>query len=189
MLRPFLSRLLVAVSTTALASTAVLAQNSITLEGAVRADGAPIAGAQVTVRNVATAELTRVATRATGEFRVLGLYSGQYTVNVKALGYRQRTDTVNLTLGQRARLEFDMEKGAAELDAQTVVAERVKQVEVQRMSVSAPVTKDEIENLPFNARGIMNLAGIAPGIKTYSPQSGRSLPSGGAAPEMSSTQT
>ena len=44
--------------------------------------------------------------------------------------------------------------------------------------------KEEIENLPLNSRGIMNLAGIAPGIKTYAPQSGRTLPSGGAAPDL-----
>ena len=175
MLRPILTRLLLAASASAMASTAVLAQNTIILDGVVRAEGAPVVGAQITVRNVATAEVTRSATRTTGEFRVLGLYSGRYTVNVKALGYRQRTDTVNLVLGQRARLTFDMEKGAAELDAQTVTAERVKQVEVQRMSVSAPVVKEEIENLPFNSRGIMNLAGIVPGIKTYAAQSGRSL--------------
>ena len=184
MLRPILTRLLLAASASAMASTAVLAQNTIILDGVVRAEGAPVVGAQITVRNVATAEVTRSATRTTGEFRVLGLYSGRYTVNVKALGYRQRTDTVNLVLGQRARLTFDMEKGAAELDAQTVTAERVKQVEVQRMSVSAPVVKEEIENLPFNSRGIMNLAGIVPGIKTYAAQSGRSLPSGGAAPDL-----
>ena len=184
MLRPMLTRLLVAASASVFAATAASAQNIITLEGAVRADGAPVQGAQITVRNVATAEVSRATTRPNGEFRVLGLYSGQYTVNVKALGFRQRTDTVNLVQGQRARLEFDLEKGAAELDAQTVIAERVKQVEVQRMSVSAPVVKEEIENLPFNARGIMNLAGIAPGIKTYSAQSGRTLPSGGAAPDL-----
>ena len=184
MLRPTLRRLLVAASAAGLAASPAAAQNTITLEGAVRADGAPVQGAQITVRNTATAEAQRATTRANGEFRVLGLYSGQYTVNVKALGFRQRTDTVNLVQGQRARLEFDLEKGAAELDAQTITAERVKQVEVQRMSVSAPVVKEEIENLPFNSRGIMNLAGIAPGIKTYAPQSGRTLPSGGAAPDL-----
>ncbi|MBY0489968.1 MAG: TonB-dependent receptor [Gemmatimonadaceae bacterium] len=183
MMRP-VTRLLLAASASVLAASSALAQNSITLEGAVRADGSPVAGAQITVRNVATDEVHRVLTRPTGEFRVLGLYSGQFTVNVKALGYRQRTDTVQLVLGQRARLEFELEKGAAELDAQTVTADRVKQVEVQRMSVSAPVVKEEIENLPFNSRGIMNLAGIAPGIKTYQPQSGRTLPSGGAAPDL-----
>jgi len=184
MLRPLIPRLLCVASAALFASTPVAAQNTITLEGVVRGDGAPVVGAQITVRNIATAELSRTLTRATGEFRILGLYSGQYTVNVKAIGYRQRTDTVNLVQGQRARLDFALEKGAAELEAQMVTAERVKQVEVQRMSVSAPVVKEEIENLPFNARGIMNLAGIAPGIKTYAPQSGRTLPSGGAAPDL-----
>ncbi len=183
MMRP-VTRLLLAASTSVIAASTALAQNTITLEGAVRADGNPITGAQVTVRNISTSEVSNTTTRPTGEFRVLGLYTGRYTVNVRALGYRQATDTVELVIGQRARLEFNLEKGAAELDAQTVTAERVKQVEVQRMSVSAPVVKEEIENLPLSSRGIMNLAGIAPGIKTYAPQSGRTLPSGGAAPDL-----
>jgi hypothetical protein len=175
---------MVAASLSAMLGAPALAQNTITLEGSVKGAGAPVSGAQITVVNVATRETARTMTRPSGEFRVLGLFSGQYTVNVKAIGFRQRTDTVQLSIGQRARLEFSLEKGAAELEAQTVTAERVKQVEVQRMSVSAAVTKEEIENLPLSSRGIMNLAGIAPGIKTYAPQSGRTLPSGGAAPDL-----
>jgi hypothetical protein len=161
----------------------VRAQNTVTLEGSVRAEGAPVSGAQVTVVNVATRETARAVTRANGEFRVIGLFTGQYAVTVRAIGYRPGTETVQLAIGQRARLEFTLEKGVAELSGQTVMGERVKQVEVQRLSVSAPVMKEEIENLPLNARGMMNLAGIAPGIKTYAPQSGRTLPSGGAAPD------
>ena len=133
-----LRRLLVAASLGAMLSVPALAQNTITLEGSVKGDGAPVVGAQITVVNIATQESARTITRATGEFRVLGLFSGQYTVNVKALGFRQHTDTVQFAIGQRARLEFALEKGTAELEAQTVTAERVKQVEVQRMSVSAP---------------------------------------------------
>ncbi|HEX4682675.1 MAG TPA: hypothetical protein VH277_08210, partial [Gemmatimonadaceae bacterium] len=75
-------------------------------------------------------------------------------------------------------------RGATEIAAQNIVGERVKQVETQRLSVSAPVMQVEIENLPLNQRGVMNLAAIAPGIKTYAPQSGRTLPSGGAAPDL-----
>ena len=179
-----LKRLMVAASLSAMLGAPALAQNTITLEGSVKGAGTPVSGAQITVVNVATRETARTMTRPSGEFRGLGLFSGQYTVNVKAIGFRQRTDTVQLSIGQRARLEFSLEKGAAELEAQTVTAERVKQVEVQRMSVSAAVTKEEIENLPLSSRGIMNLAGIAPGIKTYAPQSGRTLPSGGAAPDL-----
>ncbi len=178
-----LQRLLVAALLAAGLSRAAQAQNTITLEGSVRADGAPLAGAQVIVVNVATQETGRATTRANGDFRVIGLFPGRYAVTVRLLGYKPAGEIVQLVIGQRARLEFAMEKGAAELASQSVVGERVKQVEVQRLSVSAPVLKEEIENLPLNSRGVMNLAGIAPGIKTYAPQSGRTLPSGGAAPD------
>ncbi len=183
-MRHVLQRFVLAAAIAAALSRPALAQNTVSLEGSVKSDGAPIAGAQITVANSGTSEIQRATTRANGEFRVIGLFPGTYTVTVRALGYKQNSDVVQIVIGQRARLEFSMEKGAAELASTAVVGERVKQVEVQRLSVSAPVMKEEIENLPLNQRGVMNLAGIAPGIKTYAPQSGRTLPSGGAAPDL-----
>jgi hypothetical protein len=179
-----ISRVLAAVGFVALAAVPALAQNTITLEGSVKSAGAPIAGAQVTVTNIATQETAKTVTRATGDFRVLGLFTGQYTVTVRAIGYKPGAETVQLVIGQRARLEFSLEKGVAELAAAQISGERVKQVEVQRLSVSSPVLKEEIENLPLNSRGIMNLASIAPGIKSYAPQSGRALPTSGGAPDL-----
>jgi hypothetical protein len=162
-----------------------LAQNTLTLEGIVRGEGGSVlAGAQVTVVNTATQETAKTVSRQSGEFRVLGLFTGNYTVTVRSIGYKPSVQTVQLIIGQRVRLEFALEKGAAELQANTIVGEKVKQVEVQRLSVSAPVLKEEIENLPLNSRGIMNLASVAPGIKSYAPQSGRALPTGGAAPDL-----
>ena len=183
-MRHMLQRLLAAALCVAALSRAAHAQNTVMLEGSVKSTAGPLAGAQVSVVNTATQETARIVTRANGEFRVLGLYPGQYAVTVRSIGYRPSRQTVQLGIGQRARLEYALEQGAAELEAQTVIGERVKQVEVQRLSVSAPVMKEEIENLPLNSRGVMNLAGIAPGIKTYAPQSGRTLPSGGAAPDL-----
>jgi len=165
-------------------STTLAAQNTITLEGVVKTETGPLSGAQIMVVNVATQETARALSRANGEFRVLGLFAGNYAVTVRAIGYKPLSETVQLVIGQRARLEFLMEKGVAELAAQTITGDKVKQVEVQRLTVSAPVLKDEIENLPLNSRGVMNLASIAPGIKTYAPQSGRALPTGGAAPDL-----
>jgi hypothetical protein len=182
--RPRIQCLLAAAALAVALARPAHAQNTITLEGSVRSQTAPLAGAQVSVINVATSETANTATRSNGEFRVLGLFPGTYTVTVRSIGYRQAGQTVQLAIGQRARLEFTMQQGATELSTQTILGERVKQVEVQRLSVSAPVMKEEIENLPLNARGVMNLAGIAPGIKTYAPQSGRTLPSGGAAPDL-----
>jgi len=182
-MRQLLHRLVVATSLAVAAARPALAQNTLTLEGLVKGDGGPISGAQVTIVNTSTQETANSTTRPTGEFRVIGLFTGQYTVTVRAVGYKPARETVQLVIGQRARLEFTMERGVAELSATTVTEERVKQVEVQRLSVSAPVLKEEIENLPLNQRGIMNLATVAPGIKTYAPQSGRTLPSSGTAPD------
>jgi hypothetical protein len=183
-MRHTLERLLTAALCLAVLSRPARAQNTVILEGSVRGPAGPLAGAQVSVVNSATLETARVTTRTNGDFRVLGLFPGQYAVTVRSIGYQLQRQRVELGIGQRARLEFAMVPGAAELETQTVMGERVKQVEVQRLSVSAPVMKEEIENLPLNARGVMNLAGIAPGIKTYAPQSGRTLPSGGAAPDL-----
>jgi len=180
--RPLFVAACAAFAATALARPAA-AQNTVTLEGIVRSEGLPLASVQVTAVNAETQETARATTRANGEFRILGLFAGQYTVSVRAVGYRPASEKVQLIIGQRARLEFSLDKGIATLQATRIEEERVKQVEVQRLSVSAPVLKDEIENLPMNSRGVMNLAGIAPGIKTYAPQQGRSLPSGGAAPD------
>jgi hypothetical protein len=183
-MRHSLQRLLTAALCVAALTRSAQAQNTVILEGSVKTGAGPLTGAQVSVLNTATQETARAVTRANGEFRVLGLFPGEYAVTVRSIGYKPNRQTVQLGIGQRARLEYTMEQGAAELEVQTVVGERVKQVEVQRMSVSAPVMKEEIENLPLNSRGVMNLAGIAPGIKTYAPQSGRTLPSGGAAPDL-----
>ncbi len=183
-MRHLLHHFLAATLCTVAFARPTLAQNTVSIEGTVKADGSPLSGAQVTVVNAGTKETARATSRTNGDFRVIGLFTGQYDVTVRLLGYKPSVQTVQLTLGQRARLEFAMEKGAAELASQAVLGERVKQVEVQRLSVSAPVMQTEVENLPLNQRGVMNLAGIAPGIKTYAPQSGRTLPSGGAAPDL-----
>ena len=183
-MRPLPLRLLAAALCLTAFAARAHAQNTVVLEGIVRTAAGPLGGAQVSVVNTSTQETSSAMTRVNGEFRMLGLFPGQYSVTVRSIGSRPNRQTVQLGIGQRARLDFTMEQGAAELEAQTVMGERVKQVEVQRLSVSAPVMKEEIENLPLNARGVMNLAGIAPGIKTYAPQSGRTLPSGGAAPDL-----
>ena len=183
-MRTPLQGLLIAAALAAALARPARAQNTITLEGSVHSAAGPIAGAQVTVVDSATGETARTTTRGNGEFHLLGLFSGRYAVTVRAIGYAPSVQTVQLVIGQRARLEFVMEQGSVELAKQTILGERVKQVEVQRLSVSSPVMKEEIENLPLNSRGVMNLAGIAPGIKTYAPQSGRTLPSGGAAPDL-----
>jgi hypothetical protein len=173
------------VAAVALAAPPAAAQLTIALEGTVTGEKAqPIAGANVLVENLETPETRRAVTNAAGAYRILGLTPGRYGVTVRAIGYKPTMEKVQLTIGQRATLDFKLEQGARELASVTVVGTTVKQVEVQRLSISAPVVREEIENLPLNQRGILNLASIAPGIKSYAPQQGRTLPSAGAAPDL-----
>jgi carboxypeptidase family protein len=161
------------------------AQLTITLEGSVRnTTGEPIVGAIVAVTNPATNERRGVNTNYMGRFRVLGLGPGRYEVVVRAISYEPETQMVELLLGQRANLVFDLQPSATQLAAVSVSADRMTTVEVQRTSVSAPVVQQMIEQLPTIDRNIMTLAAVTPGVKGFAPQAGRALPSAGAMPEL-----
>jgi len=115
-------------------TTRLSAQTTITLEGVVVNDaGKPIENAQVAVIQAATNETRNILTRSNGEFRVLGLESGRYTVTARYIGFRPATEVVQLVVGQRARLTMQLEPGAVELQAVRVAEEKVKSVEVQRL--------------------------------------------------------
>lgn len=163
----------------------VSAQTTISLEGTVRGDdGKPVENAQIRVADPTTGTMRGARTNEAGLFRVLGLAPGQYRVTVQRIGYRPVEQIVDLLIGQRASLVFTLEHGPASLSSVSVSATVARSVEVQRTSVSAPVTHEQIEHLPTVDRNIMTLAATAPGIKSFSPQAGRSLPSAGAVPDL-----
>ena len=161
------------------------AQLTIILEGSVRGpEGQVVTQGNVTVMNPSTNQQRSAAISDAGRFRVLGLAPGRYDVTVRAIGYAPRAQSVDLLLGQRANLVFDLERSATALSEVAVTAQRATSVEVQRMSVSAPIVHEQIEKLPTIDRNIMTLAAIAPGVKGFAPQAGRALPSAGAVPDL-----
>ena len=161
------------------------AQLTITLEGSVRnSTGEPVVGAIVAVTNPATNERRGVNTNDLGRFRVLGLSPGRYEVAVRAISFEPATQMVELLLGQRANLVFELRSAATQLSGVEVTADRMTTVEVQRTSVSAPVVQQMIEQLPTIDRNIITLAAVTPGVKSFAPQAGRALPSAGAMPDL-----
>ena len=132
------------------------AQLTITLEGSVRNNaGEPVVGAVVAVVNPATNERRGVNTSDLGRFPVLGLGPGRYEVTVRAIGFEPESQMVELLLGQRANLVFDLEPSTTQLPGDEVTPDRTTTVEVQRTSVSAPVVQQMIEQLPTIDRNIM----------------------------------
>ncbi|MBC7672121.1 MAG: carboxypeptidase regulatory-like domain-containing protein, partial [Polaromonas sp.] len=74
-MRPFLQRLIAVAALIVAMSLPALAQNTITLEGSVKSEGAPVSGAQVAVVDTATQETGRATTRPTGDFPGVGLFA------------------------------------------------------------------------------------------------------------------
>jgi hypothetical protein len=154
----------------------------VTLQGTiVGKDGGTPQEPEIVVRSRETG-VSRTAVGGTGGvYYVLGLAPGLYDVGVRALGYRQqRREYVRLVLGQRAVLDFALEPGQVELEPITVTAER--RFEIDRTGVSTAVLQEEIEKLPLNSRNVLNIAAVAPGIRTFAVEAGRSVPAAGSLP-------
>jgi hypothetical protein len=161
----------------------MLAQaTTVTLQGVVTGnESGPLPGAELDVRSRESGAPRSANTGPDGTYHVLGLSPGFYDVEVRAIGYRQqRRENVQLVLGQRATLDFVLEPGRVELKPITVTAERA--FEVDRNDVSTAVLQEEIEKLPLNSRNVLNIAAVAPGIRTFAMEGNRSAPAAGSLP-------
>src|SRR5436309_2318346 len=163
----------------------LLAQNTVNLQGRVSgAAGAPLVAAQVTVTNRETGQQRNAVTSAEGNYTIVGLPPGAYHVGLRLLGYQPQERDIGLLVGQHATLDVQLQEAAVALEGVEVVHQREPSFEVQRNDVSALVVTNEILNLPLNSRNTMNLAAIVPGIKTFAPTAGRSLPAAGSLPDL-----
>jgi hypothetical protein len=166
-------------------ATALLAQNTVNLQGRVTgAGGAPLATAQLTVSNRETGQQRSAITSAQGTYTIVGLPPGVYRVRVTLLGHQPQERDIRLLVGQHASLDFELAQVAVALEAVEVTHQAEPVFEVQRNDVSAPVVTAEILNLPLNTRNTINLAAIVPGMKTFAPTAGRSLPASGSLPDL-----
>jgi hypothetical protein len=164
----------------ALLLPATAAAQTVILEGRISgAEGAPIGAAVVAATGVETGEQRTVVTRGTGEFRILGLSPGTYRIAASAAGYAARQRVIELFVGQRALLHLELEPAVVALAPLVADAERTGLREFAHPSVSTTVQEREIRHLPLSTRNAMDLAALAPGIRSYRPLGGQTMPSAG----------
>jgi hypothetical protein len=142
-------------------------------------------GANVVLLNPQTGQRRGAATNVNGIYRILGVPPGTYTVEVTFIGYKQiREENVTFLTGQRPVLNFKMVPEAVQVSGVEVVGTRNQQFELRRLDVSTAVVRAQIEDLPLNSRSPLNLAALAPGIRSFAATAGRALPASGSLPEL-----
>ena len=77
--------------------------------------GAPVAGATVTITQPSTGLSHTASTSPEGTFEIRYLVPGEYVVEIHAAGFRgERRAGVVIQLGQQARLDFTLQVGAVQ---------------------------------------------------------------------------
>jgi hypothetical protein len=165
----------------AFSSASIVSAQPITnLEGIVEDKNGGIARAQVSAVDTLTNERRMALTNERGFYRMLDLTPGLYTVSVKIVGHVSVTQEVRLATGDRSRLDFLLAKAPDVLDAIVVKERRADAAVIERMSVSSAVGDREIQQLPLGRRNVMDLAALAPGVRSFQTVDGMSLPVAGA---------
>jgi hypothetical protein len=124
--------------------------------------GAVLAGATVTIRNVATGVTTTLTTNQDGTYQALALIPGTYSVEASAQGFgTSRNSSVDVHVKTSAQVDFAMRAGAT--DTIEVNTEGVA-LQTQSADVGNVVGTTQINDLPLNARRYADLALLEPGI-------------------------
>jgi hypothetical protein len=157
---------------TLLFCAALTAQDASTsaIRGAVvDASGGRIAGAKLTVTNLATGVARPATTDGEGRFAVELLPPGDYSIRVEAKGMAPQVRTsVHVDVGAALELEFALKVAGP---GETVnVAGEVPLVETQSSAVSSVIDERAIQQLPLNGRRFSDLALLTPGV-TQDPRS------------------
>lgn len=138
--------------------------SAASLRGIARdANGKPVAGAVITLRQTGeTAELDSV-TGSQGGFAFLRLAPGEYVVSVSSGGRRLTTSTT-LRLGNGDSLFVELDLGSGELRMS------VQRPDAQQVSVSAgggeQLSSKQVSDLPLNKRDFTQLLQLAAGTTT-----------------------
>ena len=149
-----------AIATSATAQEAV---NFASVSGKVfDPTGAPVSGAKIVARQIATNVVTSTATDTSGRFRFPYLRAGAYEFIVEARTFTRVVRSLTLGVGSAFDLPVTLAAGAAET-AVTVTADATM-LEAARSQIAVTVAQAEVKALPLNGRNFLDIALLVPGV-------------------------
>jgi len=146
-------------------SSLAFAQDATVVGTITDPSGSAIPGAKITATSVATAASRTITTNESGQYVLPELHIGHYDVKVEAAGFKtaEQKDIV-LQVGDRARLDFQMQVGGAQ-ETVTVEANAVR-VQADSGELSNVITSQQVSQIAINGRSIYQLAALTPGASS-----------------------
>ena len=129
-----------------------------------------VKGAKVSADELATGAKFQTTSDEHGEYHLLGLPAGQYSLSIEQPGFRTYRQTgIVLRLADQVQLNVQLQIG---LPTQTVdVHEELPLLQTASGAVGFNVSGEKIETLPLDGRNFIALVALAPGV---------ALPGGGS---------
>ncbi len=135
------------------------------ISGSVRdSSGAMVAGADITVTNLATRVTVSTVTNNSGFYQVLALIPGTYSVKAAAPGFgtQVRNDAV---VNVQSKLEVNFSLAVGQISQETIVTASEPLLQTQSANVGGVVEGEQIRDLPLNGRRYADLALLEPGVQ------------------------
>jgi hypothetical protein len=124
---------------------------------------AVVPNATVTITNVATNDVKKVASSSTGTFASGALIPGDYEVRIEAPGFQTVVTKLAVQVGVIAsgntRLTVGKTSEVVEVTSSAI------QVNTEQSTVQGVLTAQQIDNLPINGRNFLDLAQLEPGVQ------------------------
>ncbi len=125
--------------------------------------GAIMQGVKITATNVDTNMVTEATTGVTGEYRMLALPVGRYSVRAATTGFQTFIETnVILTVNEEHRVDITMKVGTAtqEVSVTAIAA----QIETTNTQLGQVIGEKEILQLPLDGRSYLDLLSLQSGV-------------------------
>jgi hypothetical protein len=131
--------------------------------------GAMVAGAKVTIANLANGFTTNSVTDERGKFAVLALPAGTYRVTATSNGFKTwEAPVVQLTVGDEIRVNPVLQVGSATESVSVQAGSEALQSE--NATVETVVQLQQIRELPLDDRNPIMLLNLVPGLRTTNNQ-------------------
>jgi hypothetical protein len=159
------------------------------IRGQVTGEGnAAAAGATVVAVSGGTNQSFRAVTDAAGRYTLTGLRPGQYTITATGADGESVEQTVIVSIGQAATLNFTLAPADAsggegvgtETSGGEVVVTGSRLTEKRTSEIATNISQEQIRTLPQTDRNFLSFAALAPGVRYNDSETDRGFQSGAA---------